>query len=237
MNTRRDDFIESVADFLKINLENSITKEYIEFEAGFMKDEWYLEFINHLGNTKADYKRPLDLFTSAINSYKAIKFEHYYSQVGSKSRELVDKLQATFRLFDINTTPPEFLTYQHFLDKDSDKDPETKTKKPIFDKKMLSILALIGDWFYLYDRRNDTYGLVQMVETAYKKSVEKKIRDTAVALGNVPQIGCNQAQKLIKIVNSEATEIKQEVVNPRISAMMKKGAMAHEIAMSKRAGA
>lgn len=233
MNTRRNDFIQSVADFLKINLENSITKEYIELEAGFIKDEWYLDFINHLGNTKADYKRPLDLFTSAINNYKAIKFEHYYSQVGDKSKELIDKLQSTFRLFDDSTTPPDFLTFQHF----SDKDPETGTKKPTFDKKMLSILALIGDWHYLYGRRDDTYGLILMVENAYKKSVEKKIKDTAVALGNAPQIG-HQAKKLIELAGGEPTRVKQyQPTNSKVNAMLKRGAMAHDIAMSKRAGA
>ena len=227
MNTRRNDFIQSVADFLKINLENSITKEYLEVETGFIKDEWYLDFINHLGNTKADYKRPLDLFTSSINNYKAIKFEHYYSQVGNKSKELVNKLQVTFRLFDNNTTPPNFLTYQHFSDK------ENETKTPTFDKKMLSILELIGPWFYLYGRRNDTYGLIQMVETAYKKSVEKKIQDTAVLLGND-----YQANKLIELVGGEATEVKQyQPMSPKIGAMLKKGAIAHDLAMSKRAGA
>jgi len=216
MNTRRNDFIQSIADFLKINLENSITKEYLEVETGFIKDEWYLEFINHLGNTKADYKRPLDLFTSSINNYKAIKFQHYYLQVGEQSKALLDKLQATFRIFENNgTLPPENLTYLNF----TDKDPDTNTKKSTFTKKQIEVLKNVGDWHYVYGRRNDTYGLLQLLEAAYKKSVEKKIKDTAIALGNAPQIG-HQATKLIKMVGDESIEIQQDNIHPNMAAIL-----------------
>lgn len=214
MRTRRDDFIQAVADFLKISLENSITKEYLEVETGFIADEWYLDFINHLGNTKAEYKRPLDLFTSAINNYKAIKFEKLYATVGEQSKKLLDKLQITFRIFD-TATPPENLTYLNF----TDKDPETGSKSPAFTKKQLEVLNSIGDWHYLYGRRNDTYSLIQMIETAYKKSVEKKIKDTAIALGNTPQIA-HQATKLIKLVDNEAVEVRQDTINPKMSALL-----------------
>ena len=215
MNNKRSDFIKAIADFLKISLENSITKEYLEVETGFISEEWYLEFINHLGNTKAEYKRPLDLFTSAINNYKAIKFQHYYQQVGEKSKELLDKLQATFNIFDLSTMPPEHLTYKHFTDRNLDTDEKT----PTFSKKQLEILEDIGDWHYLFGRRNDTYGLLQMLEAAYKKSVEKKIKDTSFALRNVPQIG-HQATKLIKMVDGEPVEQKQNTIHPNMAAMM-----------------
>ena len=215
MRTRRDDFIQSIADFLKINIENSINKEYIEVETGFIKDEWYLEFINHLGNTKADFKRPLDLFTSSINSYKNIKFQKFYASVGEQSKELLKKLEATFGIFDNHNPPPEHLTYQHFTDKETG----TENKKPTFTKRMLEILALVGDWHYLYGRRNDTYGLIQMIERAYEKSIEKKIKNTAIALGNVPQIA-HQATKLIKLVNDEPIEVNQETIHPNMTAML-----------------
>lgn len=217
MRTRRDDFIQSVADFLKISIENSINKEYIEVETGFIKDEWYLEFINHLGNAKADFKRPLDLFTSAINSYKSIKFSKFYASVGEQSKELLKKLEATFGLFDNHTPPPEFLTYQHF----SDKEPGTENKTPTFTNKMLVILNPIGDWHYLYGRRNDTYGLIQMIQRAYEKSIEKKIKDTAVALGNVPQIA-HQETKFIKMIGDEPIEVQQQTINPNMAALLGK---------------
>jgi len=215
MKTRRNDFIQAIADFLKINLENSITKEYLEVETGFIADEWYLDFINHLGNTKADYKRPLDLFTSAINSYKTIKFQKLYATVGEQSKKLLDKLQATFRIFDTGAVPPEYLTYQHF----TDKDPDTGEKKPTFTKKQIEVLKDIGDWHYVYGRRNDIYSLTEMIERAFKKSVEQKIKDTAIALGNAPQLG-HQATKLIKMVGDEPKEIQQHTIHPNMAAMM-----------------
>jgi hypothetical protein len=219
MKTRRNDFIQAVADFLKISLENSITKEYLEVETGFIADEWYLDFINHLGNTKAEYKRPLDLFTSAINSYKAIKFEKLYATVSEQSKTLLDKLQATFRIFDNGTIPPEDLTYLNFIDKD----PETNEKKPTFTKKQLEVLAATGDWHYLFGRRNDTYGLIQMIEAAYKKSIDKKIKDTAITLGNAPQVA-HQATKLIKLVDDEAVEVRKDNINPNMAALLNNAA-------------
>mgnify|MGYP005992872749 CR=1 FL=1 len=219
MKTRRNDFIQAVADFIKINLENSITKEYLEVETGFIADAWYLDFINHLGNTKADYKRPLDLFTSAINSYKAIKFEKLYATVSEQSKTLLDKLQATFRIFDNGTVPPENLTYLNF----TDKDPETNEKKSTFTKKQLEVLKAAGDWHYLFGRRNDTYGLIQMIEAAYKKSIDKKIKDTAISLGNAPQIA-HQATKLIKLVDDEAVEVRKDNINPNMAALLNNAA-------------
>ncbi len=194
MNTRKTDFITSIADFLKIDLKNSITKEYLEVETGFIQDDWYLEFINHLGNTKTEFKRPLDIFTSAINSYKSIKFQHYYSQVGEKTKKLVNKLQDTFRVFE-NTTPPENITYKNFKDTNRESGEKTDT----FDDKAVAVLESAGSWTYLYGRRNDTYGLIQMIEKAYKQNIEKKIKDTAIALGNAPQIGY-QAKNLLSMV-------------------------------------
>ncbi len=232
-NNRRNDFVKAIADFLKISLENSITKEYLEAETGFIADDWYLDFINHLGNTKADFKRPLDVFTSAINSYKTKKFEILYANAKEQSKEILGKLENTFRLFDDNKIPPEHLQFSSFMQINQ----ETKEKKPTFTKKELTVLKLTGlDWHYLFNRRYDTYMLMQTLETASKKSVEAKIKETAIKLGNAPQIG-HQANKLLHLVNGEPIQRSSaEKINPKVSAMLK-GAMAHDISMSKRAGA
>jgi hypothetical protein len=230
LDRKRLDFITSIADFLKIDLQNSISKDFLEVETAWIREEWYLDFLKHLGNTKSEYKRPIEHFTIAINGYKTIKFQKLYGSIYEKTRELVSKLQATFSLFD--STPPENVTYKSF----SDTNRETGEKSPTFDEKMMNVLKIAGTWHELYNRKNDTYSLTELIDKAYRQSIENIIKDTAIALGNTPQLG-PQATKLVKLVGGEPTEVSQyDKINPKISSMIK-GAMAHDIGMSKRAGA
>jgi hypothetical protein len=229
-NQKREDFITSIADMLKIKLQNSVSKEFLEVETAWIREEWYLDFLKHLGNTKSEYKRPIEHFTIAINGYKTIKFQKLYGSIYEKTRELVSKLQVTFSLFD--STPPENITYKSF----SDTNRETGEKSPTFDEKMMNVLKIAGDWHELYNRKNDTYSLTELIDKAYKQSIENIIKDTAIALGNTSQLG-HHATKLVRLVGGEPTEVKQyDKKNPKISSMIK-GAMAHDIGMSKRAGA
>lgn len=233
-NTKREYFIISIADLLKIDISNIITKEFLEAQTGWIKDEWYIDFIEHIGNTKAEYKKPLEVITLAVKNYKTIKYNHLYSSINEKTKELLQKLDATFRAFDNSgQTPHEKLTCQHF----SDTNRDTGKKTPTFSKNMLKILEFAGTWHYLYGRKHDVYGLTKLIEGAYNKNIEKIIKDTAVTLGNAPQLDY-QANKLIELVGGEPTEVKQyQPINSKVSSMLKKGAMAHDIGMSKRAGA
>lgn len=203
-DTRREEFIKSLAQFLKIDIENSVSKEFMETETAWVQEEWFMEFLKHAGTMNSSYKKPIEMFTAAVDSFKRMKFQMHYNSMGEKTKALVDKLQATFKCFE-NTTPPEVVEYKMF----QDKDPETGEKKPTFDQKQMNVLAIAGSWNYLYGRRNDTYGLLMVVENAYKEMIEKFIKDTALALGTAPQIAYEQ---------KEWEQTKQN--NPRMAAML-----------------
>ncbi|MBD3843010.1 MAG: hypothetical protein IE909_14245 [Campylobacterales bacterium] len=76
-----------------------------------------------------------------------------------------------------------------------DKNIETGEKTPTFDQKQMNVLACAGSWNYLYSRRNDTYGLLLVIENAYKEMIEKFIKDTALALGTAPAIAYEQTKQ------------------------------------------
>jgi len=210
--SRREEFVRSIADFLKISLENSVTKEFLTLETGFVIEDDYLDFISHLGNTKTDYKRPLDIFTNAVNSYKSIKFAKFYASAKEQSKKLFEKLENTFRVFNVSY-PPEYLEYQHFMQVNED-----GTKTRMFTAGEIELLNALGGWQCLFAKRKNSYGLLQQIEDAYAKAVEKKIRASAKALGNMPKVG-HQATKLIKM-QDEVVERREDKMDSSMTTMM-----------------
>jgi hypothetical protein len=207
-DTKREEFIKSLAQFLKIDIENSVSKEFMEVETAWVQEEWFMEFLKHTGTMNSSYKKPIEMFTAAIESFKRIKFQMHYNSMEEKTRKLIDTLQTSFRCFE-NTNPPQNVSYEMFKNKNN----ETGEKMPIFDKKQMRILEIAGDWNYLYGRRHDTYALLMIIENAYKKSIDKFIIDTALALGTAPAIAYEQ---------KEWEQTKQ--MNPRLQSLFQIGA-------------
>lgn len=208
MNEKREEFIKSLAQFLKIDIENSISKDFLFTETSWIKEEWFLEFLKHTGTMNSSYKKPIEMFTAAVESFKKMKFQMFYNSLEEKTKILIDTLQSTFRCFE-NTNPPANVSYEMFKNKNT----ETGEKVPMFDKKQMNVLEIAGDWNYLYGRRHDTYGLLSLIENSYRKSIDKFIKDTAISLGTAKQIAYEQ---------KEWEQTKQ--MNPRLQSLLKMGA-------------
>lgn len=203
-NARRDAFVSSIADFLKVDLRNFVSRDLLTRETEWIKDEWMLDFIKHTGTTNTGFKKPIEVFLIAIKSYKEVVYADLYKKLSSRTRELVDKLYVTLDTFS-HVTPSADISFEGFVSKNTVTEEKSKT----FDEKELKVLKSVGSWHYFYGRRNDRHIILQFIEKAYARSLDEYISNLGKAKETHPLLD-TQAKGILQLTSDLAKQVKVE---------------------------
>lgn len=175
----REEFIVAVSRLFGLRDINSVERDFIDNTTRWIKPEMYNEFFQTMSEIDMKFMKPLEILTIAVKKYEDKKFGFLYNDIENKAYEIVRKLKTAFAAIkDESNIQIEF---QEIMVKNKD----TGKVERLFTSKELNVLKNTKGFEYLYNKRNDTYSIINEIEWAYEKTVKNFIRSK---IGDTKQI-------------------------------------------------
>lgn len=186
----REEFIVAVARLLGIRDINSVERDFIDKTTLWIKQEMYNEFFATLSRVDMKFLKPLEILINGVKKYEDKKFGFLYNDIENKAYRIVKKLKTAFAAIKDESNMQ--IEFQKIMVKNKD----TGKIERLFTLKELNVLKNTKRFEHLYNKRNDTYSLINEIEWAYEKTVQSFIRSK---IGDTKQLENKPTRMDLKI--------------------------------------